>query len=293
MRRILATAWIALLLGLAVPAAPAEAGTPRPERVVSINLCADQLVLQLLECERIASVSFLGADPLYSALAGQAEGIPLNHGQAEEVLRLDPDLVVAGTYTSRATVGLLRRLGFEVLEVGLPQDIPTVRKQILDVAAALGVPGRGRALVETFDARLAAAAVEAGHTRPDAVIYEANGIAIGSGELADAALRAAGLRNLATEMGARGMTALPLERLVVAEPDLLVLQTEEDAPPSRAQAILRHPALRSLAGRQAMVRIPRVLWTCGGPQLAEAITRLAEARRALEASGPSSVERSP
>jgi iron complex transport system substrate-binding protein len=197
------------------------------------------------------------------------------------VLRLDPDIVVAGAYTSRATVGLLRRLGFEVLEIGLPRDIPTVRRQILDVAAALGVPERGRALVRAFDARLAAAAVHGTQDPPDALIYEANGIAIGSGELADAALRAAGLGNLAADMGARGMTALPLERLIVAEPDLLVLQTEEDAPPSRAQSVLRHPALQGLAARRAMVTIPRVLWTCGGPQLAEAVSRLAEARRAL------------
>jgi iron complex transport system substrate-binding protein len=167
------------------------------------------------------------------------------------------------------------------LEIGLPRDIPTVRRQILDVSEKLGVAERGEALVASFDRRLAAARTESSDERPTAVIYEANGIAIGAGELADAALRAAGFRNLAAQMGARGMTSLPLERLVVSQPDLLVLQTEEDAPPSRAHAILRHPALKGLARHHAVITIPRVLWTCGGPQLAEAITRLAEARRNL------------
>jgi iron complex transport system substrate-binding protein len=272
------------LLGVAVFSAAGSAETAvaaEPKRVVSINLCADQLVLQLLDRERIASVSFLGADPLYSAVAEQARGIPLNHGLAEEILRLDPDVVVAGTYTSRATVGLLRRLGFQVVEIGLPRDIATVRRQILDLAKALGVRQRGRSLVASFDRRIEAAAPGDAARRPAAVIYEANGITIGGGELADAALQVAGFRNLAAEMGARGMASLPLERLVLAEPDLLVLQTEDDAPPSIAQAILRHPALEGIVDRHAMVTIPRVLWTCGGPQLAEAIVRLAKARREL------------
>src|SRR5207302_173609 len=47
-----------------------------PQRIVSMNLCTDQMALLLAGPERIVSISFLGADPAESSLAGLARGIP-------------------------------------------------------------------------------------------------------------------------------------------------------------------------------------------------------------------------
>lgn len=279
--------WVGLaLLLIAAVAGPTPAAvsaeTPRPARVVSMNVCTDQLAVQLLERGRIASISFLGADPRYSAVADKVGDIPLNHGHAEEVLRHDPDLVLAGTYTSRATVALLRRLGYDVVEVAPPRDIPAVRAQIRTVADALGVPERGEALVSELNAGLRAAAPpKSRDSAPTAAIYEANGIAIGPGELAHAVLEAAGFRNLGEKLGLRGPSPLPLEKLIVERPDVLILQMKEDPPPSQASNLLRHPALEALREHVRMTVIPRPLWSCGGPQLGRALALLAEARREL------------
>jgi iron complex transport system substrate-binding protein len=283
-RAVLVIAAFAILACLQ-PGAAGAADGKRPARVVSLNLCTDQLVLELLERERIASISFLGADPRYSAVADRARGIPRNHGRAEEVLRLDPDLVLAGTYTSRATVALLRRLDYRVVEMAPPRDIPAVRAQIRRIADVLGVSKRGEALIRAFDRKLRAAAPAGAGARPSAVIYEANGIAVGDGELADAAVEAAGLSNLAAEMGLRGPSPLSLEHLVVARPDVLILQNHGENAPSQATHLLDHPALRHLRKLTAVAVVPEALWTCGGPQLAEAVARLAEARRAVEREG--------
>ncbi|WP_204306383.1 ABC transporter substrate-binding protein, partial [Stenotrophomonas maltophilia] len=58
---------------------------------------------------------------------------------------------------TRVTVALLRRVGFSVLELGVPADFEGVRAQIRTVAAALGHPERGETMVAALDARLAAA----------------------------------------------------------------------------------------------------------------------------------------
>src|SRR3546814_9604599 len=76
-----------------------------------MNVCTDQLVMQIARPERIVSLSFLSRDPQVSAMAAEAVVFPVNHGLAEEILPLRPDLVVAGSYTTRPTVHLLRRLG--------------------------------------------------------------------------------------------------------------------------------------------------------------------------------------
>ena len=72
-----------------------------PRRIVSLNLCTDQL-LMLLAPERIAALSILATDPLLSVMAAEARRYPLVRGDAEEVLRFDPDLVVAAPFAARA-----------------------------------------------------------------------------------------------------------------------------------------------------------------------------------------------
>ena len=54
---------LAPLTGRAVPSsAPAPAATP-PRRIVSLNLCTDQILLDLVPRDRIAALSELVADP--------------------------------------------------------------------------------------------------------------------------------------------------------------------------------------------------------------------------------------
>ena len=72
------------------------ADLPAPQRVVSVNLCADLLLLALLPRDRIVSLSPYAADAAMSPLAAQASGIAINHAQVEEIIGMRPDLVLAG-----------------------------------------------------------------------------------------------------------------------------------------------------------------------------------------------------
>ncbi len=256
----------------------------RPERIVSLNLCTDQLLLQLVDPARIASLTFLVADPAMSAMADQVGDLRLNHGLAEEILPLDPDLILAQSFTARATVQLLRKLGHRVVEVPAAQTLDQVRRNIRTVAAAVEAPEAGEALIADFDSRLSHIVSPPGPTtgpRPVAAHFWANGYTSGRGSLVETLLRAAGYENLASRLGLAGAARLPLEVLLRADPDLLVLGSTRKDAPALANEILRHPALlRAFAGRPKVV-IPDSLRACGTPFIAEAIERLAAARLAI------------
>ena len=66
---------------------PAIAET-RPQRIVSMNLCTDQLLMMLADREQIISLSYAAADPNQSLVADKVGDIPLNYGHAEEVVPL-------------------------------------------------------------------------------------------------------------------------------------------------------------------------------------------------------------
>ncbi len=91
----------------AVPIGAAAA----PVRVVSMNLCADELVLRLADRDQVLAVTYLARDSRGSTVATEAVGLPVTRGLTEEVVALKPDLVIAGAFTTRTTVGMLKRVG--------------------------------------------------------------------------------------------------------------------------------------------------------------------------------------
>jgi len=258
--------------------------TPNPNRIVSLDVCADQLLIELVGRERIAAVTFLAADPAVSAIPAKAKGLPITHGAAEDVLRYDPDLILAGQFGVSATVDLLRRLKRNVVIVPLASDLDGVRAAVRIVAGAVGEGPRGEAMTAAFDRRLAGLASPAhAATPPTAIVYQVGGSVSGPGSLAEAALVAAGFRNKVAEYRLTRNGQVPLELLVAAPPDLLVLSSAVDEYRTALADNLRHPVLRRLRQSHASLELPWQLWLCGTPNIADAIERLAAARGRLEA----------
>jgi len=273
---------IALGLALALAGATARADAPPerpPARVVSINLCTDQLAMMLAAPGQLVSVSDLAADPHSSAMAREARAYRINHARAEEVYLLDPDLVLAGSYSDPATVGMLRRLGLRVVQFDTARSLADTRDRIARMARVLGREAAGAALVARFDARLAA--LRSGDTRHDAALYHPNGYSLGAGTLSDDILHAAGFENVARTLGLRGGGTVALERLVMAAPDLLI-RARPLPGASRSEAVMTHPALAALTARTAGLRITSPDWLCGTPHILDAVETLVTAREALE-----------
>jgi len=256
----------------------AAAGAAPPGRVVSMNLCTDQLAMLVAAEGQLVSVSRLAADPRSSAMAEAARAYPRNGGGAEEIFVMRPDLVVAGAYSDPATVGMLRHLGVEVVQFDLTRALDEVPDQIRRMGALLGREARADALVAGFEARLDELAPGPG-PRPEAAFFSANGYSQGAGTLSDDILTHAGFDNLARRLGRRGGGTLSLEEIVMADPDLLILSRPYPGA-SRAEAIMTHPALRALpAAENPAFGGPR--WVCGTPYVLDAVASMAERRKRL------------
>lgn len=279
---------VLVLCGLvAMPMAMAQATEP-PRRIVSLNLCTDQILVDLVPHERIGAVSYLAADTDVSPIADRVRHLRVTRGGAEDVLGLDPDLVLAGTWSTPATVDLLRRLARRVELVPLASDVAGVRAAVRQIATAVGETARGELMIAEFDRRLAAieaglAGDKSGVPRPTALIYQVSGLASGPGSLADDALQRAGYRNLAREISLGAAGHVELEALVARRPDLLVLSAEAVEYRTAAADNLRHPAIAWLKSRGASLYLPWRQWLCATPGIADAIEQLAAARGRLKA----------
>ena len=266
--RKLAAALLLLLSGM-----PAFGESPR--RVVSFNLCADQLVVALADSDQIAALSPYAQDRHLSVVAERARGFPTLDWSAEGTVAFGPDLVLVGPNDRRETRRMLNALKIPVADVALVTDIAAARNQILTVAARLGQPERGEAMVRALDAarfRLAAVAWPIAKT---ALVVERGGYVEGPQSLMATLLAEAGLRLPAGAPAGYG-GYMSLEMLLVTRPDLLVLKDPPLQAEDQGALFFTHPALAALYPADRRIAVPTRYTLCGGPALIEALDYLAD-----------------
>jgi iron complex transport system substrate-binding protein len=244
-----------------------------PQRIVSLNLCTDQLLLALVAPARIASITWLSRSEGDPQLLPMAQRLPVNHGGAEEVLALRPDLVIAGRFTTGATRALLRRVGVPLLEVDSASDWEGVRRITREVAAAVGEAARGEALVRQMDADLQQIAIKRPAVPLRAIGWSGAGDDVpGRDTMFNTILETAG----GTNLGARpGTGSFDLEQVLRARPDVLLRGAAYGSKPALRNEVATHPVLRALPG-VVTIEYPEAVYGCGVPGAARLALGLVE-----------------
>lgn len=263
----------ALIAAAALIAGPAAGAPARPGRIVSMNLCVDQYLIALADIDQIGALSRFARDPAMSFYARQARSYPISRATIEEVLALRPDMVFASPYRSKVAFAPLERRGVAILEVGSADTFEDVVAQTRLIAAAVGHPERGEALISDMRRRLA---VVEGRPKASGVAayYQRRGYLTGTGTLVDEMMRRAGLQNLAGKLGLGPLARLPLEAILKARPDYLILEADAKAQSDNGTALLFHPALKRVIPPSRQLVIPQAATVCGGPFFPDAVEML-------------------
>ncbi len=271
MARLLLALLLSCLAGL-----PAVAQAPR--RVVTVNLCLDQVALRLAAPGQLVGISYLSLDPRLSPLVDRARGIAPVRATVESILELRPDLVIFDRDAHANLKRLVRKAGVPILEVPWAASLEEAEGLIARIAAALGREAEGRAIVDDMRTQRRELAGQ-GPPGGLAAVLQANRGTAGKGSLFDELLLLSGYRNLAAELGIPAYGRMPLESVLAGQPDLLVLDGAANAHPARATEFVDHHALRALAGKARLASVPFRYSICAGPENFQALRLLAEARR--------------
>lgn len=257
-----------LLIGFMAACAPSTLPEPtaveRPMRIVSLDYCADQFVLKLVERDRILAVSpHAGRD--FSYMREAAIGLPTVRPSAEEVLALQPDLIVRAYGGGPRAGAFFEAAGIPVLQIGWAGSLEAVMSNVETVADGLGKPKAGQELGAQMRRRLAA--IEAGIRDGQTALYVTpGGVTSGPGGLTDEMIRVSGFENFVTRPGWQG---LPLEQLVKAQPDVYVYAQFSGA--SGQWSAARHPILHDAMEQGEVTEIEGAMTSCGGWFLMDAI----------------------
>jgi iron complex transport system substrate-binding protein len=249
-----------------------------PQRIASLNKCADQLLVTLVDPSRIASVSPLATDE-FSFLAERLKDLPANSGRGESILLSDADLVLAGPFESHVRRQFLARQGFDLVTLNVWTRIADGKEQIRALSRRLASVPAGERLIGDIDAALARSRGIASAAR-SVLVLQRRGYSPGETTILDEILRHMGLRPYSEHLGVPHGGIVPLERLVAEPPDFLLMSEDERKIVDQGSALLWHPALLAAVPPERRLYVPARLTICNGPATPVAIDVLAAEVRA-------------
>jgi iron complex transport system substrate-binding protein len=249
-------------------------------RVVSMNVCSDQLLLTLADPEQILGLSRYARDGWQSWAADKARNYPILSGGAEDVLVLKPDIVVASLFDKRATRELLKANGLHLAEFTVPRTLPEVKDQIREMGEVVQHQDRASAEIARLDAAIARAREAATGRHYRVLPLSRRGFVSGRDSLVSSLLTETGLLNPAGDLGIASGGFASLEAIVSLRPDFILVSEAGDRAEDDGRAFLLHPALQRFYPPDKRIVIPERLTVCGGAMLAEALDVLtAELKR--------------
>jgi iron complex transport system substrate-binding protein len=230
----------------------------KPERIVSVTLPSDEILLALVEKGRLAAVTGLSQDDVVSNIAAQVSDVPVKLSQlnVEVIVSLKPDIVFVADWSDASSVRQLRDAGLPVFQFKSPLTVKQIQAGIARIAVAVGEEGKGKALLQWMDGRLAAVAsgiagLPSGK-RLTVMDYNTWSSSMGRGSSWDEIVRLAGLENAVSGLSADRYGAVPIsrEKLLELDPDILILPGWVYGDPAGADAffstIVDDPALRQM-----------------------------------------------
>lgn len=233
----LVLAWLALTGAAAAFPITVEDGAgravtieARPERIVSVTLGSDEMVLDLVEPERVAAVTFLAADEDYSFVVEAAAAVPVHlaEANAEQIIALQPDLVFVASYTAAEVVDQLESAGLTVFRFMDFDSIDTLAEHVEIVGRLLGAEEQAKRLIDDLNARLRAVDERtAGRTLPRVLSYSLSSWVPGAGTSVGEMMERAGAVNVAAELGVQDWQPLSLEQVIASDPDVLLVAASE------------------------------------------------------------------
>lgn len=275
MRRIL----LSLLIAALTPFAVAQE-TGAPQRIASLNLCLDALLLKLVEPARINSLTYLSANPQFSPFAEQASHFHHNRGLAEDLVLRNPDLILAGDFGATDAKALLKQLGYRVETLALPRTLEDISTHLRHFGQLTGSQPAADAMAQQLEQKLQL--LDAAHQQASAIPafwYASNGVVVGADTLENELMTRAGFHNLALDKHISGFAQLNLEELILAQPKVIIVEASDTQAFSLAQEYLQHPVLR--ANHLQIIRLPATLSVCIAPIAADVIDNLMQQKQLL------------
>ena len=254
----------------------------KPQRIVTLSLSSDEMVLGMTQPEKVVALHYLADDPGISTIADKAGRISarMREYDAEMIISLQPDLVIAPDWNRAELIQTLRDLGVPVFVSKGPSTVLEVKQAIREISQAIGEEEAGRSMLANMEAQLSDIASKiktiGADKRQTLVLISHMSAYGGKGSLFDDMCSYAGVINGAAAAGLGKNDVLTKECIISINPDLMLIPTWNGGKVdvSKIKEDLEgDPALQSVNAIRAkrLVQLPDLYLYCASQDIVQAI----------------------
>lgn len=198
----------------------------KPKRIVSLTLGTDEIIMDLVEPERIVALSHLADDEGISHITDRSKKVTnkIKGYSAEAIFALKPDIVLIADWWSLNILQTLRDMGIKVYVYKTAYKVTDMDNSIMELARVLGEEEKGQELVKKFHARLEAVKQKASkvNKRRSIITISGHGVS-GHGSIYDDMCNYANVDNCLRELDAMKTHTISKEFIIQKNPDIIIL----------------------------------------------------------------------
>ena len=239
----------------------------KPQKIVSLSISTDEILMALVTAERIAALSHLADNSGLSNIVEQANVIPKRiRANPESVIALQPDLVIIPDWLPPALSQTLREAGIPVYVYKTATTIDEVKQSIITIAHIVGEEQAGERLVAEMENQLAQVNEKVRQIPKDSqqvvIRFSLMGDGGGKGSTFEDICRQAGVMEGATLAGLSRDDVMSKEQIVSVNPDVILLPVWDYSGKTDmkkfAEDIQNDPALQSVKAirNKKMIVVP-------------------------------------
>lgn len=226
-----------------------------PQRIVSLSLGADEVLLPMIGAERFVAVTQFALDPAISNVALLAAQVPNTIAAASDtelIISLQPDMVFVASFTEQPVIQQLRDAGLTVYATSYPVGLDAVRDNIRLLGQAVGEEEAAEALIAEMKAEIEAVtqAVGAPEMAVRALYLTPGNYTSGVNSTISEIITTAGGVDVAAAAGVDQFSPVTDEFIIEQNPDVILLSGWTPWDPTFVDTFKNNPAFSGLSAVQ-------------------------------------------
>lgn len=199
-----------------------------PSSIVSVTLASDEIIIDIVsDRDRIAGVTYLTDDRSISNVADRVADIPKIHANLEQIVEIEPDLVIVSGFLSNDFISLVNAAGLNTLLLKDVRSIADIRKNILMIGEAVCEEEAAEKLVSEMEEKIDSIRrnVDSHHEHRRVLFYSAPGFTAAGNSTVDEIITLAGGKNVFGDERNFQTSRISLEYIVETDPDIIILSS--------------------------------------------------------------------
>ena len=217
-----------------------------PERVHSLSLGHSEILAALMDFDRLTAVYSFFVDEEQSNIAALSADHTLIGFAPEEVVALEPEVIIASRFTNADTVALMNGANIPVARTSLENSALGNVPNILLIGYLIGAEAEAIKLADEIEARMqvvADALPDGEKPRVLSVSKWTSAFAAGSDTTEGGIIEQAGGINAAADSGIEGHQQVSIESIAAINPDVIIVPQPLEGANTFIEELTSSPAL--------------------------------------------------